>query len=101
MDKKNNDLIIKFKNPVKFEGKEIKEVDLNSLEKLKTPDLIAAEKQYIQEGNYSAQPETTVGYTRIIAEKATNLPLEFFDNLSIKQIIKIKDAISLFFLQEE
>lgn len=96
-----NEFKVKFKKPVKFEGKEIKEVDLSGLEKLKTPDLIAAEKQYTQEGNFSAQPETTVGYTRIIAEKVTDLPLEFFDQLNAKQIIKIKDVVGLFFLQEE
>lgn len=101
MTKKDNPLVIKLTKPVEFEGKTIKEVDLSGLENIKTPDLIEIEKQFSAEGNYAAQPETTIAFARIVAQKVSKLPLEFFDGLGGKNMYKIRNAVMTFFYEEE
>lgn len=95
------DLIVKLGKSIKFEEKTIKEVDLSGLENLTTKDLITVEKQYNMEGNISAQPEATVAYARLIAQKVSKLPLEFFDSLNGKNMIKIRNAVMGFFYEED
>lgn len=101
MASKDSPLVIKLKKPIKFEEKEVKQIDLSGLENLKTKDLIEVEKQYSIDGNVSAQPEATYAYARLIAEKVTDLPLEFFDGLNGKNMIKVRNAIMGFFYEED
>lgn len=101
MPEKDNSLIIEFKKPIKFEGKEVKKIDLSGLENIKTKDLIEVEKQYGIEGNFSSQPETTVAYARLIGEKVSDLPLEFFDSLKAKEILKVRNVVVSFFYEED
>lgn len=99
--KEENPLIIKLNKAIKFEEKEVKEIDLSGLENLKTKDLIEVEKQYNLDGNLAAQPESTFAYARLIAERVTDLPLEFYDSLNGKQMIKLRNAVMGFFYEEE
>ena len=101
MAKKDNSLVIKLNRSIKFEEKEVKEIDLSSLENLRTKDLIEVEKQYNMEGNISAQPESTLAYARIVAQRVSDLPLEFFDSLNGKVMIKVRNAVMGFFYEED
>jgi hypothetical protein len=99
--KKDNPLIIELSKPIKFEDKTIEKIDLTGLESLKTSDLIELEKQFNLDGNFSSQPEASVAYARLVSNRVTDLPLEFFDQLGAKNIIKVKTAVMNFFYGEE
>jgi hypothetical protein len=99
--KKENPLVVEFNKSVKFEDKDIEKVDLRGLNDLKTKDLIELEKQFNLDGNFSSQPEASIAYARLASERVSNLPLEFFDNLGAKEMIKIKNAVMNFFYGEE
>ncbi|KXS49165.1 MAG: Uncharacterized protein AWL62_1292 [Halanaerobium sp. T82-1] len=99
--KKDNPLIIELSKPIKFEDKTVEKIDLTGLEKLKTSDLIELEKQFNLDGNFSSQPEASVAYARLVSNRVTDLPLEFFDQLGAKNIIKVKTAVMNFFYGEE
>lgn len=99
--KKDNPLIIELSKSIKFEDKTIEKIDLTGLESLKTSDLIELEKQFNLDGNFSSQPEASVAYARLVSNRVTDLPLEFFDQLGAKNIIKVKTAVMNFFYGEE
>jgi hypothetical protein len=99
--KKDNPLIIELNKPVKFEDRKVEKIDLTGLESLKTIDLIELEKQFNLDGNFSSQPEASVAYARLVSNRVTDLPLEFFDQLGAKNIIKVKTAVMNFFYGEE
>jgi hypothetical protein len=99
--KKDNPLIIELSKPIKFEDKTVEKIDLTGLESLKTSDLIELEKQFNLDGNFSSQPEASVAYARLVSNRVTDLPLEFFDQLGAKNIIKVKTAVMNFFYGEE
>jgi hypothetical protein len=100
-NKNDNPLILDFKKPIKFEGKDFDKIDLTGLEKLTTKDLLEVEKQFSMEGNFAAQPESSVAYARLMAERVTDQPLEFFDQLNAKAMIRVKNAVMNFFYGEE
>lgn len=66
--------------PYLFEGKEYTEIDLNGLEKLTIQDAVDAQRQLFGEGEAATAMlcETTTAFARVIAAKATELPIEFF-----------------------
>jgi len=89
---------IVFQKPFKFEEKEYTEVDLSGLENLTTRDLVDTEKMYASYGqNNSPVKEMSVGYACIIASKATNLPIEFFEYLPANEGIQVKNEVVSFF----
>lgn len=66
--------------PYIFEGKEYAEIDLNGLERLTIQDAVDAQRQLFGEGEAATAMlcETTTAFARVIAAKATELPIEFF-----------------------
>lgn len=72
--------IVKLNKPYLFEGKEYPEIDLSGLEKLTVQDAIDAQRQLFGEQEVAAAVlcETTTAFARVIAAKATELPIEFF-----------------------
>lgn len=82
-----------FKNPYTFEKKEYTEVDLNGLKNLTTSDLIEAEQLFSSSGNFSMINEVTIGYTMIVAAKATGQPVEFFEGLPASEGLKVKNMV--------
>jgi hypothetical protein len=99
-----NPLIINFKKPFVFEGKEHASVDLTKLEDWSTDDLIRVGKTYAKiSGNEinpmgAILPESDLEYDIFVASEASGLPLEFFKKLPANESGKLRTAIISFFL---
>lgn len=96
-----DELIITFRKPFGFEGETFRELDLHGLEDLRGRDLTAIEKAFNKTGVSSFVPESTTTYAKIVATKVTRLPAEFFEDLPVGEIEKIKNAVVGFFYKDE
>lgn len=78
--KTENQYLLKLNRLYVFEGKEYAEIDLAGLDKLTVQDAINAQRQLFNEREPAAMLlcETTTAFVRILAAKATGLPIEFF-----------------------
>ena len=81
----DDELIIKFRKPYEFDGETFTELDLHGLEDLRGRDLTAIEK----------------AFNKIVATKVTGLPAEFFEDLPVGEVEKIKNAVVGFFYKDE
>jgi hypothetical protein len=91
----DNSLLIKFKKPYKFEGKEYTELDLSGLDNLSASDMIAVDN-YMKRTAATAvnvMPEVSIEYACVFASKATQLPVEFFTSLPPKEAMKVKNRV--------
>lgn len=96
-------MVIKFKKPYKFEGKEYIEVDLSGLDDLQASDMIAVNK-YIQRtsgGVIDVMPEVSMEYACVLASKAAKLPIEFFTSLPPREAMKVKNRVMGFLFGSE
>lgn len=93
---KENEFLIKFNKPYTFEGKEYNGIDLSGVEKLSTEDLAEADKTFIATGQVAVMNEMSTGYACILASKAANKPIEFFEKLPAKEGVKVKTIIANF-----
>ncbi|HJF34183.1 MAG TPA: phage tail assembly protein [Sporosarcina psychrophila] len=93
MPEKENKFLVTFKKPYLFEGTEYNEVDLSKLDDLSTGDLIKADGQFSQIGQFSVMNELTTGYACILSAKATGKPTEFFDGLPAREGLKVKNIV--------
>jgi hypothetical protein len=94
-EEENESLLIKFKKPYKFEGKEYTELDLSGLEDLRASDMIAVNK-YMQRTAATAvdvMPEVSMEYACVLASKAAKLPVEFFTSLPPREAMKVKNRV--------
>ena len=93
-----DELIVKFRKPYKFEDDTFTELDLHGLEDLTGRTLTAIEKAFNKTGVSSFVPESTTTY---VATKVTGLPAEFFEDLPAAEIQKIKNAVVGFLYKDE
>lgn len=91
------DMYVKFSKPYVFEDDTYNGLDMSCLENLTTDDLTEIEKKFYKQGIASFNPENTATYAKIVAWKATGLPIEFFNQLPIKDMLKIKSRVVNFF----
>lgn len=96
-----DELVIKFRKPYVFEGETFTELDLHGLEDLRGRDLTAIEKAFNKSGVSSFVPESTTTYAKIVATKVTRLPAEYFEDLPVWEVEKIKSAVTGFFYKDE
>ena len=96
-----DELIVKFRKPYKFEDDTFTELDLHGLEDLTGRTLTAIEKAFNKTGVSSFVPESTTTYAKIVATKVTGLPAEFFEDLPAAEIQKIKNAVVGFLYKAE
>ncbi len=96
-----DELIIKFRKPYIFDGETFTELDLHGLEDLRGRDLTAIEKAFNKTGVSSFVPESTTTYAKIVATKVTGLPAEYFEDLPVGEVEKIKNAVIGFFYKDE
>ena len=68
-------------------------IDLSSLSNLTVRNLDNIEKNYYKYGLASFNPENTATYAKVVAQEATGLPIEFFDQLPLKEMYKIKSRV--------
>ncbi len=100
-NKEEDELIIKFKKPYVFEGETYTELNLHGLEDLRGRDLTAIEKAFNKTGISSFVPETTTTYAKIVATRVTGYPAEYFEDLPVTEVEKIKNAVTGFFYKDE
>ncbi len=91
------DMYVKFSKPYVFEDDTYDGLDMSCLENLTTDDLSEIEKKFYKQGIASFNPENTAVYAKIVAWKATGLPIEFFNQLPVRDMMKIKSRIVNFF----
>lgn len=97
----DDELVIKYRKPFNFEGEVHTELDLHGLEDLRGRDLTAIEKAFNKTGVSSFVPESTTTYAKIVATKVTGLPAEYFEDLPVGEVEKIKNAVVGFFYKDE
>ena len=98
-EEKNNDLIVKFSKPYKFEGVEYTEVDLSGIENLNTKDLAAINRQVGRiPGSSALIPEASTEFALHIAARAAQKPIEFFELLPMKEGMAVRAAVTGFLL---
>ncbi len=86
-------LYVKFSKPYRFEDDMYDGIDLSSLSNLTVRNLDNIEKNYYKYGLASFNPENTATYAKVVAQEATGLPIEFFDQLPLKEMYKIKSRV--------
>ena len=87
-------MVIKFKKPYRFEGKEYTELDLSGMDDLTGADMIAVNKiMQRSSGGIDVMPEVSVEYAFYFAARATKLPVEFFTNLPPRESMKVKNRV--------
>ncbi len=91
--------LVEFPRPYVFEGKEYNELDLSGLDNLNATDLSIVEKHFVKSGNVDVLKENNITFCLLIAQRATNLPFEFFDNLPIPHATRIKMVVSAFLME--
>lgn len=100
-EEEDDELVIKYRKPYEFEGETFTELDLHGLEDLRGRDLTAIEKAFNKTGISSFVPESTTTYAKIVATKVTGLPAEYFEDLPVGEVEKIKNAVVVFFYKDE
>ena len=94
----NEYMKIQLSKTYKFEGKEIKEIDLNGLSDLTGADMLAINRMMKKRGNTDASPEMTMEFAFYAAMQATEFPLEFFHSLNFKDSMAVKMRVNYFLL---
>lgn len=92
----DNELMLELKKPYEYEGKTYEKIDLRKLENMTTKDLIAANNLMMKKGGYSPTPEMTLDFCCILANRATQIPLEFFYSLSVADAMNLKNKVTNF-----
>lgn len=89
-------LILKFRKPYKFEGREYTEVDLSAMEDMTAADLCDMGRIMTRLGIVNPVSEMTVDYAIYMAARASGKPVEFFQGLPTKEGIKLKNMVTGF-----
>lgn len=98
-NKEENDLVIRFKKPFPFEEKQYSEVDLSGLENLTGNDMIEVERLLRVEGFTGLSSDLSPKGLMIYAMRASKLPIEFFEQLPLREARKVKTRVLNFFLE--
>lgn len=89
-------LILVFRKPYKFEGREYDRLDLSGLEDVTAADLAAVGKLVAKLGVVTPMPEMTMDYTLALAARVAKLPAEFFNGLPARETIRLKNLVTGF-----
>lgn len=83
-------MYVKFGKPYNFEGDMYDGIDLSGLNNLTMRNLNNIEKKFYRLAVTSFNPENTITYSMLVAQEASGLPIEFFEQLPAKDMIIIK-----------
>ena len=100
-EKEPEDYIVRFKEPYAFEGKRYAGVDLSGLQTLRAKDIWRIDKAYRDSGNMALIQEMDNGYTARVAARASGLPIEFFENMRLPDMISVRNVVTGFFFPKE
>lgn len=90
--------VIPLSKTYNLDGKEIREVDLSGLEDLTTADGEYIDRVMAKMKYHPKDKFRDLTYTKHIAMRVTNLPVEFFNGLRWKDLQAISSRISVYFL---
>ena len=90
--------VIPLSKTYRFEGEEIKQIDLSGLEDLTTADGEYVDRVMVKLNHHPRDKFRDITYTKHIAMRVTNLPIEFFNMLKWKDQQTITSRIALYFL---
>lgn len=96
-DKKFNFLSVPLSKEYDFEGKKIKNVDLHGLLKMTTLDMQATDLMMQEAGRTPANKLKDTFYLKHMAVRASGMPVEFFNQLNIKDINAVTSSVMLYF----
>lgn len=88
-----NDLVITLKKPIRFEGQQYDKIDLTGLKDIRAKDMIDINRLMTKAGNVNSTQELTLEYALYMANIATVLPLEFFEQLPPYAALAIKRCV--------
>lgn len=88
---------VRFSRPYVFEEETFDGIDMSCLEGISTRDMMEIEKRFYRFGITSMNPENTLAYAKLVMQKASGLPIEFFEGLPAKEMMKIKGKVVSFF----
>lgn len=90
--------VIQLSKAYNLDGREIREVDLSGLEDLTTADGEYIDRVMAKMKYHPKDKFRDLTYTKHIAMRVTNLPVEFFNSLRWKDLQAISSRISVYFL---
>lgn len=93
----DEDLVIRFDAPYRFEGKTYTGIDLSGLRELRAKDIWKLNRAYRSSGNIPLLQEMDNEYTARVAARAAGLPIEFFEGMPLPEAIKVRTMVSGFF----
>ena len=91
---RDEDYVIKLKKPYLFEGQEYAEIDLNGIKEMTIRDGIDAQKALFNGEEIAAvvMAEVSTSFARMLAAKATGLPIEFFELARIGELTSLNES---------
>lgn len=101
MENRKNPYVIELKTPVVFEGEEYKEVDLTGLENIRALDMIEVNRKLAREGNVDFLQENSMEYAFNIANRASGIPIQFFEQLKPGVAMQVKRCVTSFLFSQE
>lgn len=101
MNERNDEMILKLKQPYTWEGTEYNEIDLTGLEDLTGEDVCRASKTLTSMGVMATVAEMDPTYCALIAVAATGKPYEFFLRMPAKLFKKVTRRVSRFLLDSD
>ncbi len=90
-------MTIKLGEPYKYDGEEIKEIDLSGLMDLTARDMVELDREMIRLGFTGARFEMTRQYALLTAAKINHKPADYCDRMSARDSIRIKEYVTAFF----
>lgn len=101
----DDELYVKFGSPYKFEGRVYDGLDLSGLYDLTGKDYIDCERYCKRKSSFeeSVDPmkEFSMPFVMACACRATDKPIEFFERMSIRNLVLIKNAVVGFLYGED
>lgn len=92
---------VKFNKPFQWEDNTYSGIDLIGLEDLSAKDMIQVQRTMERSGSINVLPEMSLEYACLFASKATDMPVEFFQDLPPRDAMKVKSKITSFFYGED
>ncbi len=93
-----NRFLVPFTKEYVWNGQKIDSLDLSGLENLTTADGEHAEHVLARLGHFPANKFRDTTYTKLIAMRVTGLPIEFFNQLAIRDMMVITAKVYNYFL---
>jgi hypothetical protein len=96
---RDEELVLALKRPIVFDGKEIKEIDLNGLDELTGKSIRKIDRMFRNMGGATTlSKEVDSTYLQLVAMEATGFPLEFFDQLHAKDVTALEIKVRNFLI---